>query len=125
MNLTVLETADEQKPPNGQLIPHLQNTTLYVPLNGDLNLTCCTYSDNEPIEWWFQQSSGTPWVKLSNNSKEYHIRSSIEEYEGYYTCDTIYGNQVRRGFLSKFLSLFLLRRLKRNHFFIDIPRHCD
>lgn len=90
----MVESNDYERPHNGQLVPHLQNTTLYVPLNGDLNLTCCTLMNDVPIEWWFQQSSSPSWVKLSNNSKEYHIRSSIEQYEGYYRCATIYSNQV-------------------------------
>ncbi|XP_037825660.1 uncharacterized protein LOC119613700 [Lucilia sericata] len=94
LNLNVEETSDDQRPPIGQLIPHLQNTTLYVPLNDDLNLTCCTPTDDVPIEWWFHQSSATPWIKLSNNSKEYHIRNSIEQYEGYYTCATVNSNQT-------------------------------
>lgn len=94
VTLNVVESPEQDKPPNAQLIPHLQNTTLYVPLNGDLNLTCCALTDDVTILWWFQQTSSTPWVKLTNDSKEYHIRSSIEEYEGYYTCATIYNNQV-------------------------------
>ncbi|XP_065372017.1 uncharacterized protein plum [Calliphora vicina] len=94
LNLNVVESNDDERPPNGQLIPHLQNTTLYVPLNGDLNLTCCTLTNDVPIEWWLQQSNTESWVKLSNNSKEYHIRSGIEEYEGYYKCATINSNQT-------------------------------
>lgn len=80
---------------NAQLIPHLQNTTLFVPEGGDLNLSCCALTDDATIEWWFQQTFSSPWIRLANNSKEYHIRSSIDQYEGYYRCSTAYSNQVR------------------------------
>uniref|UniRef100_A0A1I8PTL1 Uncharacterized protein n=1 Tax=Stomoxys calcitrans TaxID=35570 RepID=A0A1I8PTL1_STOCA len=79
---------------NAQLIPHLQNSTLFVPTGGDLNLSCCALTDDATIEWWFQQTFNSPWIRLANNSKEYHIRSSINQYEGYYTCSTAYSNQT-------------------------------
>uniref|UniRef100_A0A1I8M4Q9 Uncharacterized protein n=1 Tax=Musca domestica TaxID=7370 RepID=A0A1I8M4Q9_MUSDO len=93
MTLTVVHS-EGRTLNNAQLIPHLQNTTLFVPTGGDLNISCCALTDDAIIEWWFQQTFSSPWIRLANNSKEYHIRSSIDEYEGYYTCSTAYSNQT-------------------------------
>uniref|UniRef100_A0A1A9W811 Ig-like domain-containing protein n=1 Tax=Glossina brevipalpis TaxID=37001 RepID=A0A1A9W811_9MUSC len=84
-----------------QLVSPLQAPNLYVPLNGDLNLSCCAIMDEVTIEWWFQRNAKSPLVKLTNNSREYHIRSSIEEYEGFYTCSTISDKQTFHVIVTK------------------------
>lgn len=93
-SLSVINSPTSKSRTTDQLVPPLQATTLNVPLNGDLNLSCCAIMEDVAIEWWFQRNAKSPLVKLTNNSREYHIRSSIEEYEGFYTCSTTSDKQV-------------------------------
>lgn len=85
----------------GLLLPALQNRTLFVPLDKDVNLSCYTILPEQVaglrIEWWFKKHLNSTITRLQlseENSNEYHFRVSYNT-EGYYTCTTDTDQQVK------------------------------
>ncbi|KAH8407081.1 hypothetical protein KR222_006111 [Zaprionus bogoriensis] len=79
-----------------QLLPALQNATLYVPSGGRLMLQCRAVADFVPIDWWLQHANNT-FTQLRNNSIALEISNvSIARHQGYYFCTTPSDRQTFR-----------------------------
>ncbi|ALC47650.1 CG6490, partial [Drosophila busckii] len=71
-----------------ELLPALQNATMYVPTGGSLLLLCRAQADYVPIDWYMQHPNNTV-TRLSNNSVALAISNvSMARHEGYYICTT-------------------------------------
>lgn len=83
----------------GLLLPALQNQTIFVPLDKDVNLTCYTILPEQnaglKIEWWHKKhpNSTARRLQLAENANQYNFRASYGN-EGYYTCATDTDQQV-------------------------------
>lgn len=79
-----------------QLLPALQNATLYVPSGGQLLLQCRAVADYVPIDWWLQHPNNT-FTQLRNDSVALEISNVSQAlHQGYYFCTTPSDRQTFR-----------------------------
>ncbi|XP_055852842.1 uncharacterized protein LOC129916746 [Episyrphus balteatus] len=72
-----------------KLLPPLQDDVHYIPSGTNLRLRCFGTSNSITIEWWFGKSLDSQNKKISNNSRDFHIReATVEKDDGYYRCAT-------------------------------------
>uniref|UniRef100_W8BCB8 Cell adhesion molecule-related/down-regulated by oncogenes n=2 Tax=Ceratitis capitata TaxID=7213 RepID=W8BCB8_CERCA len=92
--LNVLEDLMTTDP--NELLPSLQNSTLYVATGANCQLRCYHQMDGGPlIEWWYRSGLNGMPLKISNHSNEYIIeQASQEANQGYYSCSSGRSNQT-------------------------------